>query len=39
MKKESVTLWYKDGREIKGSEKLDVNEGVLSLEITKVRNL
>lgn len=37
MKKDSVALWYKDGREIKASEKLDFSEGVLSLEITKVR--
>ncbi|XP_060730165.1 M-protein, striated muscle isoform X1 [Tachysurus vachellii] len=36
MKKDSVALWYKDGREIKASEKLDFAEGVLTLEITKI---
>ncbi|KAF4089395.1 hypothetical protein AMELA_G00066070 [Ameiurus melas] len=36
MKKDSVALWYKDGREIKASEKLDFSEGVLTLEITKI---
>uniref|UniRef100_A0A4W4DTX0 Myomesin 1b n=1 Tax=Electrophorus electricus TaxID=8005 RepID=A0A4W4DTX0_ELEEL len=36
MKKESVALWYKDGREIKANEKLDFSEGVLTLEIAQV---
>ncbi|XP_051523679.1 M-protein, striated muscle-like isoform X1 [Myxocyprinus asiaticus] len=36
MKKDSVALWYKDGREIKVSEKLDFSEGVLTLEITQI---
>uniref|UniRef100_A0A8C2KKQ3 Myomesin-1 n=1 Tax=Cyprinus carpio TaxID=7962 RepID=A0A8C2KKQ3_CYPCA len=36
MKKDSVALWYKDGREIKVNEKLDFSEGVLTLEITQI---
>uniref|UniRef100_A0A4W4DT06 Myomesin 1b n=1 Tax=Electrophorus electricus TaxID=8005 RepID=A0A4W4DT06_ELEEL len=36
MKKESVALWYKDGREIKANEKLDFSEGVLTLEIAQI---
>ena len=31
-------MWYKDGREIKANEKLDVSEGTLTLEIAQVRN-
>uniref|UniRef100_A0A8C2FAI1 Myomesin 1b n=1 Tax=Cyprinus carpio TaxID=7962 RepID=A0A8C2FAI1_CYPCA len=38
MKKDSVALWYKDGREIKVNEKLDFSEGVLTLEIAQVTN-
>uniref|UniRef100_A0A8C2F8J9 Myomesin-1 n=1 Tax=Cyprinus carpio TaxID=7962 RepID=A0A8C2F8J9_CYPCA len=36
MKKDSVALWYKDGREIKVNEKLDFSEGVLTLEIAQI---
>ncbi|XP_067256086.1 myomesin-1 isoform X6 [Chanodichthys erythropterus] len=36
MKKDSVALWYKDGREVKVNEKLDFSEGVLTLEITQI---
>ncbi|XP_016118384.1 myomesin-1-like, partial [Sinocyclocheilus grahami] len=36
MKKDSVALWYKDGREIKVNEKLDFSEGVLTLEIVQI---
>ncbi|XDV17709.1 hypothetical protein PO909_023531 [Leuciscus waleckii] len=36
MKKDSVALWYKDGREVKVNEKLDFTEGVLTLEITQI---
>ncbi|KAI5627977.1 myomesin-1 isoform X3 [Silurus asotus] len=36
MKKDSVALWYKDGREIKASEKLDFSEGVLTLDIAQI---
>ncbi|TRY58876.1 hypothetical protein DNTS_027465, partial [Danionella cerebrum] len=36
MKKDSVALWYKDGREVKVDEKLDFSEGVLALEITQI---
>lgn len=39
MKKDSVALWYKDGREIKVNEKLDFSEGVLTLEITQVSSV
>ncbi|XP_063062622.1 M-protein, striated muscle isoform X2 [Engraulis encrasicolus] len=35
MKKDSVALWYKDGREIQCNEKLDFSEGVLNLEIAQ----
>ncbi|XP_030635902.1 M-protein, striated muscle [Chanos chanos] len=36
MKKDSVALWYKDGREVKANEKLDFAEGVLTLEIAQI---
>uniref|UniRef100_A0A8B9HBV8 Myomesin-1 n=1 Tax=Astyanax mexicanus TaxID=7994 RepID=A0A8B9HBV8_ASTMX len=36
IRKETVALWYKDGREIKANEKLDFSEGVLSLEIAQI---
>lgn len=36
VRKESVALWYKSGREIKADEKLDFSEGVLKLEIAQV---
>ncbi|XP_045077125.1 M-protein, striated muscle isoform X5 [Coregonus clupeaformis] len=36
IKKETVALWYKDGREIKGDEKLTFTEGVLKLEIAQI---
>ncbi|KAL2085317.1 hypothetical protein ACEWY4_018637 [Coilia grayii] len=36
MKKDSVALWYKDGREIQANEKLDFSEGVLNLEIAQI---
>ncbi|XP_072543002.1 myomesin-1 [Salminus brasiliensis] len=36
IKKETVALWYKDGREIKANEKLDFSEGVLTLEIAQI---
>ncbi|XP_067279215.1 myomesin-1 isoform X2 [Pseudorasbora parva] len=36
MKKDSVALWYKDGREVKVNEKLDFSEGVLTLEINQI---
>jgi len=39
MKKDTVALWYKDGREVKVNEKLDFSEGVLTLEITQVRRI
>lgn len=39
MKKDSVALWYKDGREIKVNEKLDFSEGVLTLEIAQVSSV
>uniref|UniRef100_A0A672P6C2 Myomesin 1 n=1 Tax=Sinocyclocheilus grahami TaxID=75366 RepID=A0A672P6C2_SINGR len=39
MKKDSVALWYKDGREIKVNEKLDFSEGVLTLEIAQVSSI
>ncbi len=39
MKKDSVALWYKDGREIKVDEKLNFSEGVLILEITQVSSI
>ncbi len=39
MKKDSVALWYKDGREIKVDEKLNFSEGVLILEISQVRSI
>jgi len=35
IKKETVALWYKDGREIKADEQLGFTEGVLKLEITQ----
>ncbi|XP_048123035.1 M-protein, striated muscle isoform X2 [Alosa alosa] len=35
MKKESVALWYKDGREVQANEKLDFSEGWLHLEIAQ----
>uniref|UniRef100_A0A674D7Y5 Myomesin-1 n=1 Tax=Salmo trutta TaxID=8032 RepID=A0A674D7Y5_SALTR len=36
IKKETVALWYKDGREVKGDEKLTFTEGVLKLEIAQI---
>ena len=36
IKKETVALWYKDGREIKADEHLTFTEGVLTLEIAQV---
>uniref|UniRef100_A0A8C7R7H3 Myomesin-1 n=1 Tax=Oncorhynchus mykiss TaxID=8022 RepID=A0A8C7R7H3_ONCMY len=36
IKKETVALWYKDGREVKGDEKLTFTEGVLNLEIAQI---
>uniref|UniRef100_A0AAY3ZY31 Myomesin-1 n=1 Tax=Denticeps clupeoides TaxID=299321 RepID=A0AAY3ZY31_9TELE len=36
MKKDSVALWYKDGREVQANEKLDFAEGVLTLEIAQI---
>ncbi|XP_077058076.1 myomesin-1 isoform X6 [Siphateles boraxobius] len=36
MKKDSVAMWYKDGREVKVNEKLDFSEGVLTLEISQI---
>ncbi|XP_062850088.1 myomesin-1 isoform X2 [Trichomycterus rosablanca] len=36
MKKESMAIWYKDGREIKADEKLNFSEGVLTLEIAQI---
>ncbi|XP_066537025.1 myomesin-1 [Hoplias malabaricus] len=36
IKKDTVALWYKDGREIKANEKLDFSEGVLTLEIAQI---
>ncbi|XP_012676773.2 M-protein, striated muscle isoform X2 [Clupea harengus] len=36
IKKETVALWYKDGREIQANEKLDFSEGVLNLEIAQI---
>ncbi|KAM4606223.1 myomesin-1 [Polymixia lowei] len=35
IKKETVALWYKDGREIKADEHLGFTEGVLKLEIAQ----
>ncbi|XP_046879449.1 myomesin-1 isoform X10 [Hypomesus transpacificus] len=35
IKKETVALWYKDGREIKADEHLTFTEGVLTLEIAQ----
>jgi len=35
IKKETVALWYKDGREIKADEQLGFTEGVLKLEIAQ----
>ncbi|XP_044195405.1 myomesin-1 isoform X1 [Thunnus albacares] len=35
MKKETVALWYKDGRELKADEHLSFAEGVLTLEIAQ----
>ncbi|XP_071777576.1 myomesin-1 isoform X2 [Centroberyx gerrardi] len=36
IKKETVALWYKDGREIKADEHLGFTEGVLKLEIAQI---
>ncbi|XP_046879448.1 myomesin-1 isoform X9 [Hypomesus transpacificus] len=36
IKKETVALWYKDGREIKADEHLTFTEGVLTLEIAQI---
>lgn len=36
MKKETVALWYKDGRELKADEHLSFAEGVLTLEIAQI---
>ncbi|XP_036376854.1 M-protein, striated muscle-like [Megalops cyprinoides] len=36
IKKETMALWYKDGREIKVDEKLSFTEGVLTLEISQI---
>ncbi|XP_041718013.2 M-protein, striated muscle isoform X1 [Coregonus clupeaformis] len=36
IKKETVALWYKDGREVKGDENLTFTEGVLKLEIAQI---
>ncbi|XP_062336197.1 myomesin-1 isoform X3 [Osmerus eperlanus] len=36
IKKETVALWYKDGREIKADEHLTFSEGVLTLEIAQI---
>ncbi|KAL7876220.1 hypothetical protein AOLI_G00111830 [Acnodon oligacanthus] len=36
IKKDTVALWYKDGREIKANEKLDFSEGMLTLEIAQI---
>uniref|UniRef100_A0AAR2K4Q9 Myomesin-1 n=1 Tax=Pygocentrus nattereri TaxID=42514 RepID=A0AAR2K4Q9_PYGNA len=36
IKKDTVALWYKDGREIKANEKLDFSEGTLTLEIAQI---
>ncbi|KAM6978017.1 myomesin-1 [Aplochiton taeniatus] len=35
IKKETVALWYKDGRELKADEHLTFSEGTLSLEIAQ----
>lgn len=39
IKKETVALWYKDGREVKGDGNLTFTEGVLNLEIAQVRGI
>uniref|UniRef100_A0A8C7G717 Myomesin 1 n=1 Tax=Oncorhynchus kisutch TaxID=8019 RepID=A0A8C7G717_ONCKI len=39
IKKETVALWYKDGREVKGDGNLTFAEGVLNLEIAQVRGI
>uniref|UniRef100_A0A4W5NR81 Myomesin 1 n=1 Tax=Hucho hucho TaxID=62062 RepID=A0A4W5NR81_9TELE len=39
IKKETVALWYKDGREVKGDGNLAFTEGVLNLEISQVRGI
>ncbi|XP_031652076.1 M-protein, striated muscle-like isoform X2 [Oncorhynchus kisutch] len=36
IKKETVALWYKDGREVKGDGNLTFAEGVLNLEIAQI---
>eukprot|EP00063_Salmo_salar_P038438 XP_014013273.1 PREDICTED: M-protein, striated muscle-like isoform X1 [Salmo salar] len=36
IKKETVALWYKDGREVKGDGNLTFTEGVLNLEIAQI---
>ncbi|XP_055737118.1 M-protein, striated muscle-like [Salvelinus fontinalis] len=36
VKKETVALWYKDGREVKGDGNLTFTEGVLNLEIAQI---
>ncbi|XP_038828562.1 M-protein, striated muscle-like [Salvelinus namaycush] len=36
IKKETVALWYKDGREVKGDGNLTFTEGMLNLEIAQI---
>ncbi|XP_064805024.1 M-protein, striated muscle-like isoform X2 [Oncorhynchus masou masou] len=36
IKKETVALWYKDGREVKGDGNLTFTEGVLNMEIAQI---